>query len=230
MGRQQQREQHRDRQGTDVVEGEHLGDQVLELHLALEDAHDQRDLQPDQDADQQHQAVEREAEGPGMQGEQEEQQPRRDAAEQADQQLDLDEAQQQVSRHVLRQPGTDAHGEQVGADHRRELGHRVAEQVAGQRAGDEFVGQPAGGDDEDRGQQRTLHYRETAKPALSEIERSEPINSPAPGRGRRRGFAKRCFAPPQPAGCAKPAVGRGWGANLLAPSGMQAMSFISRNG
>ena len=25
---------------------------------------------------------------------------------------------------------------------------------------------------------------------------------------RRRGFAKHCFAPPQPAGCAKPAVDR----------------------
>ena len=25
-------------------------------------------------------------------------------------------------------------------------------------------------------------------------------------KGRRRGFAKHCFAPPEPAGCAKPAV------------------------
>jgi hypothetical protein len=39
-------------------------------------------------------------------------------------------------------------------------------------------------------------------------ERSEQIRS-LPERGRRRGFAKHCFAPPQPAGCAKPAVG-GW--------------------
>ena len=30
--------------------------------------------------------------------------------------------------------------------------------------------------------------------------------------GRRRGFVKHCFAPPQPAGCAKPAVERGVGA------------------
>jgi hypothetical protein len=36
--------------------------------------------------------------------------------------------------------------------------------------------------------------------------------SPALGRGRRRGFAKHCFAPPQPAGHAGPAVDRGWGA------------------
>jgi hypothetical protein len=74
--RQQQREQHRHRQRADVVEAEHLRHEVLERHLALEDAHDQRNLQPDQDADQQHQAVEREAEGPGVQREQQEQQSR----------------------------------------------------------------------------------------------------------------------------------------------------------
>lgn len=32
-----------------------------------------------------------------------------------------------------------------------------------------------------------------------------------PSPGRRRGFAEHCSAPPQPAGCAKPAVGRGLG-------------------
>jgi hypothetical protein len=44
------------------------------------------------------------------------------------------------------------------------------------------------------------------------VERSEPNGSPALGRGRRRGFAKHGFAPPQPAGDAGPAVERGWGA------------------
>jgi hypothetical protein len=40
------------------------------------------------------------------------------------------------------------------------------------------------------------------------VERSELIES-LPARGQRRGFAKHCFAPSLPAGCAKPAVG-GW--------------------
>jgi hypothetical protein len=95
--RQQQGKQHRYRQRADVVEAEHLRHQILERHIALEDAHDQRDFQADEDADQQHQPVEREAEGPGMEREQQEQQARREAAEQADQQLDLDEAHQQVA-------------------------------------------------------------------------------------------------------------------------------------
>jgi hypothetical protein len=134
--RQQQREQHRHRQRADVIDAEHLRHQILERHFALEDAHDQRNFQPDEDADQQHQAVQREAEGPGVQGKQQEQQPGREAAEQADQQFDLDEAQQQPGHgcgaDMLRQPGADAHGEQVGADHGGELGHRIAQQVAGQ--------------------------------------------------------------------------------------------------
>jgi hypothetical protein len=56
-----------------------------------------------------------------------------------------------------RQPGTHAHGKQVGADDRRELGDRVAQQVAGQRAGDQFVDQPAAGDDQRGEQQQGLH-------------------------------------------------------------------------
>ena len=68
-------------------------------------------------------------------------------------QLPLDEA---------RQPRADAHREQVGADDGAELQHRVAEQVAGQRAGGQFVEQPAGGDDEHRGEQRDLGGRDAA--------------------------------------------------------------------
>jgi KDO2-lipid IV(A) lauroyltransferase len=41
------------------------------------------------------------------------------------------------------------------------------------------------------------------------IERSEPESPPSSG--RRRDFAEQCSAPPQPAGCAKPAVGQGRG-------------------
>jgi hypothetical protein len=151
--RQQQGKQHRYRERADVVESKHLRDQILERHFALQDAHDQRNLQSDQDADQQHQAVEREAEGPRVEGEQQEQQPGREAAEQADQQFDLDEAHQQIAADIFRQPGADAHREQVDADHGGELHHRVAQQVARQRAGDQLVSQAAGRDDENGDQQ-----------------------------------------------------------------------------
>ena len=48
-----------------------------------------------------------------------------------------------------RQRAADAHGEQVAADDGGELEDAVAEQIAGQRAGDQLVDQPAGGDQED---------------------------------------------------------------------------------
>jgi hypothetical protein len=163
--RQQQREQQRHGQRADVVDAEHLRHEVLEGHFALEDAHDQRNLQPDQYPDQQHQAVEREAEGSGVQREQQEQQSGGKAAEQTHQQFDLDEAHQQVADDVLRQPGADAHGKQVGADHGGELRHRIAQQVARQRAGDQLVGQPAGGDDENGDEQWGLHVSRAGWPA-----------------------------------------------------------------
>ena len=77
----------------------------------------------------------------------------------ADQQLDAHEVRDQLALEVARQPGADAHREQVGADDGGELQDRVAQQVAGERAGDELVDQPAGRDDEDRGQQRDVGGR-----------------------------------------------------------------------
>src|SRR4029079_4108439 len=49
-----------------------------------------------------------------------------------------------------------SHREQIGPDDGRELQDRIAEQVAGERARDELVDEPAGGDDEDRGEERDL--------------------------------------------------------------------------
>ena len=46
--RQDQREEDGNHQGAQVIEGEHLRHQILEGQLALQDAHDQRNLQPDQ--------------------------------------------------------------------------------------------------------------------------------------------------------------------------------------
>jgi hypothetical protein len=48
-----------------------------------------------------------------------------------------------------------AHRKQVAADDGGELQHRVAQQIAGQRAGDQLIRQPAGGDHED-GQDQNL--------------------------------------------------------------------------
>ncbi len=55
---QQQRKRQRHRQRAQIVKGQHLRDQIFERHIALQNAHHQRNLQPDQRAHQQHHAVE----------------------------------------------------------------------------------------------------------------------------------------------------------------------------
>ncbi len=156
MRRQQQRKEDRDGQRAEVVEGQHARDEFVEGDIALEDAHHQRDFQPDQHADRKHGAVEQHAEGAGIGGEGDEQPGRRKAADQPDRELDLDEGADQIARDELRQPGADAHREQIGADDGGKLGDRVAEQIRGECAGDQLIGEPAGGDDKDRGEQRQL--------------------------------------------------------------------------
>ena len=50
------------RERADIVEGQHLRDEVAELHPVLEDAHEEWDFEPDQRADDEDEAVERQAE------------------------------------------------------------------------------------------------------------------------------------------------------------------------
>ena len=61
---QQQRKRQRHRQRAQVVERQHLRNQVLEHGVALQDAHDQRNLQPHQRAHHEHHAVQQEPERP----------------------------------------------------------------------------------------------------------------------------------------------------------------------
>jgi hypothetical protein len=161
---EQQREGDGDDQRAEVVEGQHLRDQVrqagariaLAAHLALEDAHHERDLQADQRAHQQHQRVEREAERGRGQAVQREQRRRHQPADGTHQQLDAQEMRDQLTLEETRQVGAHPHREQVGADDSGELQDRVAEQVARERARGKLVDQPAGGHDEHRCEQRHL--------------------------------------------------------------------------
>src|ERR1019366_6703800 len=81
---------------------------------------------------------------------------RRQPADEADEQLDAQELRDELAFEKARQPRADTHREQVRADDGRELQDRIAEQVAGERARGELVDEPAGGDDEDRGEKRDL--------------------------------------------------------------------------
>ena len=82
-----QRKQQRRPERAEVVEGQHVRDDVLEVEAVAQDAHQQRDLEPHQHADDDDQHVEHDAEA-GRVGEGDEQHRRREAADQADQQLD----------------------------------------------------------------------------------------------------------------------------------------------
>ena len=153
LGHQQQRKCQRHGQRAQVVEGQHLGHQVLERHIALEDAHHQRNLQPHQRAHHQHHAVQQEPERAGRVGIGNEQRGRQRTADQGHHQLDAQKVRRQVVLEIARQPGAYAHGEQVAADDGGELQDRIAQQIGSQRTRSQFVKQAAGRDHEDADQQ-----------------------------------------------------------------------------
>ena len=76
-----------------------------------------------------------------------------------------------------------AHGEEVHPDHQRELGDAVAEQVAGHRARDQLVDEPAGGDHEHRGEEQRLVQVFTSLhgPTMMEMAAAMMIARPARG-------------------------------------------------
>ena len=129
MGRQQQGKGWIRQKRPEVVEGEHLGDQFpkpqfcfkMRITSGISSPPGRRPRIPGGE----HQR------GAASQVTTK-QRHRRKAAEQADHQLDLDEAADQIPGKVFGQPGADAHGEEVGADHRRELGDQIPEQMGRQ--------------------------------------------------------------------------------------------------
>ncbi len=156
MRHQHQGKQQRGQQRADVIKGEDLRDKLLEFQAVLQDAQEQRDFQPDQNADDRHDSVEQHAERTDL-SEEQEQESRRAAAHQAHQQLDLDKHGHLVSVNELREEGANPHREEVNADNRRELGDRIAEEIAGQRARDQLINEPARRDGKDGCEQQKFN-------------------------------------------------------------------------
>src|SRR5215213_3994778 len=157
---EEDRKSERGSERAEIVEGENVGDDVLERVAVLEDPHQQRDLQPDEHAKDRDEHVEHEPERAGVrEGEKEDR--GREPADQPDEQLDGDEPCDEAAREEPRQPASHPHGEEVGPDHRGELRHAVAEQIARERARDELVDQPARGDEEDGEEEGESHERPT---------------------------------------------------------------------
>ena len=149
-----EREEERGRERAEVVEREDLRDEVLEGDRAAEEPEHERDLEADEDADGEDEAVEDGVEPAGRdEGEGEDR--RREAAEERDGDLDLDEAPREALLDELREPRARAHRRQVHPDDEGELRDRVPEEVAREGARHELVDEPAGGDDEDGQVDRT---------------------------------------------------------------------------
>ena len=117
--------------------------------VALQDPHHERDLEADQDADREHQRIERETERRRRCRLDREQLRRHQAADQTYERL-IQEPRDKPAPQIPRRPRADPHREQIGANDGRELQDRVAEQIARERARGELVDEPARGDDEDR--------------------------------------------------------------------------------
>jgi hypothetical protein len=100
-------------QRPDVVERQHARYQVLELEIPAQQPHQQRDLDPHQDADREHEHIEQRLEEHAG-GERGEQQHRGEPADHAHRDLDLDEALERVAADEPRQPRPHAHREEVG--------------------------------------------------------------------------------------------------------------------
>ncbi|EAU69403.1 conserved hypothetical protein [Stigmatella aurantiaca DW4/3-1] len=164
LGHEEQRKGHTGRQRPQVVERQHLADQVLELDLVLEDAQQQGNLQPHQCANRQHAAVQRDVEDV-RQREGEEQHGGTQPSHQRHPQLDLHEALSQPLVDEARQVAANAHREEVATDDGGELGDGVPQQVAGQRPHDELVDEPTRGDDQDGDEQQRLVHVFTSRPA-----------------------------------------------------------------
>jgi hypothetical protein len=103
MRHQNERKQQRGKQRADVIEAEHIRDEVLERKTPLQHAEQQRDLQADKRTDEENDAVKRDAKGHAP-AKQQKQKRRRAAAEQRDHELDADECGDEVSREESREP------------------------------------------------------------------------------------------------------------------------------
>jgi len=151
---QHEREQHRAEQRADVVQRQDLGDRFLRGLAAGEQGRQHRDLESDERADHQDEAVHHELEQDPCEREGHEQRDAADPAHQSDRDLGPDEVAEVVVSEVARKQRSDAHREHEHADRQRELQDAVAEQVARDRTDDQLIDDAAQRDDQDRDEQQ----------------------------------------------------------------------------
>ena len=151
---QHQRKRQRHGQRAQVVKRQHLRHQLFQRHVAPQNPHDQRNLQPDQRAHGQHQRIQQEAERARHVGIGDKQNRWQRTADQRHHQFDAQKMRRQLALKKPRQPRPNAHRKQVAANDGGKLQHRVAQQIRRNRARRQLVDQPAGGHHKHAGQQR----------------------------------------------------------------------------
>src|SRR6266568_4229139 len=119
-----------------------MRDDVAKLVTIADDAHEQRNLQPDQNAHHDDEGVQNQFEAL-REGEREHQDGGRKAADDAEEKLDPNEAMNEATVDVAGKRAADTHGEEIRADDGGELKDAVADEIAGERAGDELVDEAA---------------------------------------------------------------------------------------
>ncbi len=130
---------------------------VAKLIAVADHAHQQRNLQPDQNAHHQDQRVQNQFETLG-EGKRKHQQGGGKAADDAEEKLDPHEAVCETAVDVARERAADAHREQVRADDSGELKDAVSDKIAGERAGDEFIDEAARRDQQHGNEHQDAHW------------------------------------------------------------------------
>src|SRR6266581_4311273 len=127
-----------------------------EQHRGADDAHEQGNLQPDQNAHHDDQRVENQFEAL-REGKRKHQEGGRKAADDAEEKLDPHEAVNESTVDVAGERAADAHGEEIRADDGGELKDAVADEIAGDRASDELVDEAARRDQQHGDEQQDSH-------------------------------------------------------------------------
>src|SRR5205814_4372927 len=135
---EKERKQYGREQRAEVVEAEHARDELFEVEMLFQDAHQNRQLETDEHTD--HEDDEKKEELKPLQARKPEEEKRGGkAADERDRQLHFDEPRRQIAIEISRQPRSDAESGQVESDDQRELRDGIANHVAGNRSGQQLV-------------------------------------------------------------------------------------------
>src|SRR5712664_3577447 len=133
-----------------------MRDDVPELVAVADDAHQQRNLQPHQNTHHDDQRVENQFETLG-EGERKHQKRGGKAADDTEEKLNPYEAIREAAIDVAGEGAADAHREKIRADDGGELKDAVSNEIAGERASDEFIDEAAGRDQQHGNEHQDAH-------------------------------------------------------------------------